>query len=154
MKVIIALVMVVGFLFGEDGVKKVVIDLTTADVAVYEKKILSGIVAHKTHYENSLEELEVAVVIHGGAYRFFLKSLRNTVYESDAALQKRLDEMQKRTTTLADTYGVEFLLCDVGRKNNKLSLENLLPFVKVVPNSTIGLIDKQNEGYAYIPVAK
>lgn len=154
MKAIIALIMMFGFLFGEDGVHKVVIDLTTADVEVYEKKILSGIVAHKTHYENSLGELEVAVVIHGGGYRFFLKSLHNTVYEGDTALQKKFAEIQTRTAALADTYGVEFLMCDVGRKKHKLSLNNLAPYVKVVPNSTIGLIDKQNEGYAYIPVAK
>jgi len=34
-----------------------------------------------------------------------------------------------------------------------LTKKDVYDFVKIVPNSTIGLIDRQNEGYAYIPVA-
>jgi len=154
MKLLLTVLAFCTFLFAEGGDKKLVIDLTTADVAVFEKKVLSGIVAHKTHYENSLEELEVAVVIHGGAYRFFLKDPSKTVYKDDEKLKKAFPELKKRIASLADTYDVEFLLCDVGRKKNKLELDNIAEYVKIVPNSTIGLINKQSEGFAYIPVAK
>ncbi|MBN2816346.1 MAG: DsrE family protein [Campylobacterales bacterium] len=154
MKILVSLLAFFGLLFAEGDVKKVVIDLTTGDTSVFEKKILSGVVAHKTHYENSFEELEVAVVIHGGAYRFFLKDPSNTVYRDDAVLREKFAELKKRTETLSSTYNVEFLMCDVGRKKNKLELSNIAEYVKIVPNSTIGLIDKQSEGYAYIPVSK
>jgi len=33
-----------------------------------------------------------------------------------------------------------------------LKAENIVSYVKIIPNSTIGLIDRQNEGYAYIPL--
>ena len=42
-------------------------------------------------------------------------------------------------------------MCGVGVKTRKLT-GNIVPFVKVIPNSSIGLISKQNEGYAYLPV--
>lgn len=152
MKLLLTMMVLFGFLLADDGEKKVVIDLTAGDVATYEKKILSGIVAHKGHYESSLEELEVTVVIHGGAYKFFVENLDVTVYKDDVKLQKVFKEFKTRTRSLAETYDVEFLLCNVGRKKHKLERSNIADYVKIVPNSTIGLIDKQSEGYAYIPV--
>ena len=152
MKTLLTLLALFGFLLADGDVKKVVIDLTTSKVSTFEKKILKGIVAHKTHYENSLEDLEVAVVIHGGAYRYFVKDLNNTIYKDDDALQKVYADLQKRIQTMSDTYDVEFLMCKVGMLKNGLDKSKIADYVKIVPNSTIGLIDKQNDGYAYIPV--
>ncbi len=33
-----------------------------------------------------------------------------------------------------------------------LKAKDIVNYVKIIPNSTIGLIDCQNEGYAYIPI--
>lgn len=153
MKQLLTLVVLFGFLFGDTGEKKLVIDLTTSNVAVFEKKVLRGIVAHKTHYENSLEELEVAVVIHGGAYKFFVNNLDITEYKGDSELQKVFKDLKTRVQSMSETYEVEFLMCDVGRRKHKLELKNIAEYVTIVPNSTIGLIDKQSEGFAYIPVS-
>jgi len=130
----------------------VVFDLTTGDIKTFEKKVLSGIANQKGYYEGKLEELEVAVVIHGNAYKFFVKDLTSTTIKKDEQLNKVKNELQKRITTMSQTYGVEFFVCAVGMKNLKLEQNNLYNFVKVVPNSTIGLIDKQNDGFAYIPI--
>ena len=53
---------------------------------------------------------------------------------------------------LADTYEVEFLMCKAAMPRNKLEAKDIVDYVTIIPNSTIGLIDKQNEGFAYIPV--
>ena len=53
---------------------------------------------------------------------------------------------------MVKTYDVEFLICGVAMAKNKLQAKDVYSFVKIIPNSTIGLIDKQNEGYAYIPI--
>lgn len=153
MKLLLSIFALCTLLLADGETKKVVIDLTAADVKTIETNVLSGIVAHKRHYENSLQELEVAVVIHGGAYRFFLKDPSVTLYKDDKALEKAFDKLKKRLASLAEIYNVEFLMCDFGRKKNKLELSNIVEYVKMVPNSTIGLIDKQNEGYAYLPIA-
>lgn len=152
MKKILVLLAFIGVLSANDENAKLVIDLTTDKVKAFELKVLSGTVANKTHYANSLRELDVAVVIHGGAYRFFVKDLQNTIYQDDKELVKAQVELQKRIATLADTYDVEFLMCGSGMKKNKLDVKNIMSSVKIVPTSTIGLIDKQNEGFAYIPV--
>lgn len=152
MKLLLSMLALCVLVFADGETKKVVIDLTTANVKTIEKKLLSGVVAHKTHYENSLEELEVAVVIHGGAYRFFLKDPSKTLYADDKKLKEAFAQLKKRIASLADTYDVEFLMCDVGRRANKLELDNIAEYVKLVPNSTIGLINKQNEGFAYLPI--
>jgi uncharacterized protein len=141
-------------LIAGESVKKVVFDLTTGDPAVFEKKVLSGIVRQKIYYEGKLQELKVAVVIHGDAYKFFVKNLQNTEYKDDKVLLEKHDEYMKRLTTLADTYEVSIYMCDVGRNKHKLDIQDLYDFVEIIPNSTIGLIEQQNEGYAYVPIAR
>jgi intracellular sulfur oxidation DsrE/DsrF family protein len=56
------------------------------------------------------------------------------------------------SATLANTYDVEFLVCGVGLRKHGLEKKDIYDFVKIIPTSTIGLIDKQNEGYAYVPL--
>jgi len=36
-------------------------------------------------------------------------------------------------------------------KKNKLTKEDIVDYVTIIPNASIGLIDKQNEGFAYLP---
>jgi intracellular sulfur oxidation DsrE/DsrF family protein len=131
---------------------KVVIDLTTGDLHTFEQKILKGIVAHKNHFESQLKELDVAVVIHGSAYKFFVKDPAHSPFREDAPLLKASGELSKRIATLADTYEVTFLMCRSGMEKKKLDTKEVYGFVTTVPNAGIGLIEKQNEGYAYLPV--
>lgn len=139
-------------LWAEEGVKKLVFDLKSGDLPTFEKKILQGISVHKAHYEGKLEELEVAVVIHGDAYKFFVKNLKNSPYKDDAALQAAHAQLQKRIETMVDTYGVEFVMCEATMNALKIERSNVYDFVTLTPNSTIGLIDKQSDAYAYVPV--
>lgn len=134
--------------------KKVVLDLTSGDIKVFEKKILSGAVSFKSHYQSTLQELDIAVVIHGEAYKFFIKDLAASPYKNNAQLQAKHSSLSKRLLSLSELYDVEFFMCELGMRKLKIKEETLYSFVKIVPNSTIGLIDKQNEGYAYIPVFK
>jgi len=141
-----------GMLFAEEGVKKVVFDLTSGKLEAIEKKVLSGIAFNKTHYENNLEKLDVAVVIHGEAYKFFINDLQNSPYKNDAILIKAHDQLGKRLTAMAKNYEVEFIMCESGMKSKKIDKNTLYDFVKLTPSSTIGLIDKQNEHFAYVPI--
>ena len=131
---------------------KVVYDLTTKDLKTFERKILKAIVANKAYYESKLKELDVTVVIHGGAYRFFTVDPSSTEYKTDTALLKHYSDLKKRIKTMSKTYEVEFLMCGAGMPKHGLKAKDIVDFVKIIPNSTIGLIDRQNEGYAYIPV--
>ncbi|MEN4052311.1 MULTISPECIES: DsrE family protein [Sulfurimonas] len=151
-KILIFLVLIIGAAFGDEENPKVVYDLTTSNMAKFEKNILKGITYNKSHYESNLKELEVAVVIHGGAYRFFVKDIKSTLFKDDKKLVQNYKELKKRIASMSDTYEVEFIMCGAAMKRNKLEKKDIVEFVKIVPNSTIGLIDKQNEGFAYIPV--
>jgi uncharacterized protein len=131
---------------------KVVIDLTTGDIHTFEQKILKGIVAHKNYFESRLEALDVAVIIHGNAYKFFVKDPVHSPFKDDAALRKVSGDFAKRIATLADTYDVTFLMCQSGMQKKKLEKKEIYDFVSTVPNAGIGLIEKQNDGYAYLPV--
>ena len=68
-------------------------------------------------------------------------------------LIKAQPELKKRIASMADTYEVTFLMCDSGRVSNKLPKEAIYDFVKMVPNAAIGLMDKQHEGFGYIPIS-
>ena len=150
-KIFLSLLVLLTFSHADETNVKAVYDLTTKDIGKIKRNILKGIVAHKSYYQGEFKELDVAVVIHGGAYRYFLKKLQGSEYEGDVALQKEFTEIQKRLKNLADTYNVEFMMCELGAKKHKV-INNIVSYVKIIPNSDIGLITKQNEGYAYIPV--
>ena len=151
-KIILMLVIFFGLVHAEDESAKVVFDLTSKNLAKFEKNIIKGVVINKGYYESSFKELEVTVVIHGGAYRFFVKNIDNTTFKDDKKLVKAYATLKKRLKSLSETYEVEFLMCGAAMKRNKLTKKDIVEFVKIIPNSTIGLIDKQNEGYAYLPV--
>lgn len=139
-------------LSAENTSVKVVYDLTTQNQKNFERKILKSIVANKAYYESKFKELDVTVVIHGGAYRYFTVDPSKTEYKTDKTLLKDYVSLKKRIKSLADLYDVEFLVCGAGLKTHGLKAKDVVSYVKIIPNSTIGLIDKQNEGYAYIPV--
>lgn len=153
-KIVLLLFVFFSSLIADEAIKKVVFDFTSGDLKTFEKKILSGIVHQKNYYEGNLQELEVAVVIHGDAYKLFVKNLQNTQYKDDADLKAKQNDYAKRLGSLVDTYEVEFYMCEVGRKAKKLAKDDIYSFMNYVPNSTIGLINKQSEGYAYIPIAR
>ena len=151
-KFIIIILMSIGIAQAQDEVAKVVYDLTTKDLANFELRVLKGIVANKAHYEGSLRELDVVVVIHGGAYRFFTKDPTHSKFKDDKALIETHKTLAKRIGSMVKTYDVEFLMCGAAMPKHGLKAKDVYSFVKIIPNSTIGLIDKQNEGYAYIPI--
>jgi len=135
-----------------EDILKVVYDVTTPQQKIFEKNIFKGIVANKAYYAGKFKELEVAVVVHGEAYKFFLKDLHNTEYAKDKKLLASYKNFKKRVHSLADNYDVTFYICKVGLKRHHIQENNVLDFVHIIANSTIGLIDKQNDGYAYMPV--
>jgi intracellular sulfur oxidation DsrE/DsrF family protein len=152
-KILLILLFFCSLLSAEEASAKVVYDLTTKNLATFELKILKSIVANKTYYEGKLKELDVSVVIHGGAYRFFaIEPNKNKLFKKDKALIETYKTLAKRIKTMSDTYDVEFLICEVGMKKKGLSKKDIYSFVSIIPNATIGLIDRQNEGYAYIPI--
>ncbi|MBT3280201.1 MAG: DsrE family protein [Campylobacteraceae bacterium] len=153
MKKLILLISMALFLNAQDGVKKLVLDLTTSKIKNIERKVLSGTVKHKNYYESKLEELEVAIVIHGGAYRYFIKDLSKTPYKDEVNTIKVQSDLYTRLKALNELYDVEFYMCASGLKKLNIDPSNIVDFVKLSPTSTIALIDKQDEGYAYIPIS-
>ncbi len=154
MKKIILLMALAVMLSAENNVVKVVFDLTTDSLPSFEQKVLKGIAMNKEHYEGRLKELEVAVVIHGGAYKFFVKEPGTSSFKDDKALIAAHAALKKRIASMAAIYNVKFLMCRSALARNKLKESDIYDFVTMLPNSTIGLIDKQNEGFAYIPIGK
>ncbi len=152
MKKILLLLLTLSTLILAESSAKVVYDLTTDNIKTFERKILKAIVANKAYYEGKLQELDVTVVIHGGSYRYFIQDPTKTEYKTDKDLLEHYADLKKRVKSMADTYDVEFLMCGAGMPKHGLKAKDIVPYVKIIPNSTIGLIDRQNEGYAYIPV--
>lgn len=136
----------------EEVIRKVVFDLTTGDMKTFEQRILSGVARYTAHYQGIMQEFDAVVVIHGDAFKFFVKDLANSPYKDQTELVKANKDLKIRIAAASDIYEVEFLMCEANMLKAKLTQEDIYPFVKIVPSSSMGLIEKQNEGYAYIPV--
>ncbi|MCH9814108.1 MAG: DsrE family protein [Epsilonproteobacteria bacterium] len=136
----------------DEVVKKIVYNLTTGDLDRFQSRLIKGIVSHATYYESKLQDLEVKVIIHGDAYKFFMSDLKNTPYATQKALVKAQPDLHKRLKSLTTHYNVTFLVCEAGVKNRNLNPKAFYPFAKMVHNAAIGLIDAQHEGYGYMPL--
>lgn len=131
---------------------RVVVALTTGDLDTFEKRVVKGLPALANTYREQGRRLVPVVVIHGEAYRFFLKDLTKTRYAGDAAVKARQAELRASLEKLAKEHGVRFEICAAGMKARQLDTANVYPFVHVVPNAVISLIDWQQRGYAFVPV--
>ncbi len=138
----------------ETGVKKALYDLTTGNIKVLKKKLIHNIISNTEYYQSKKEQLKVRVVVHGDAYKFFMKDLNNTAYAFQPAVVNNKKTLQKALNELVNRYHVKFWVCGAGMKHHHLKKEAFYPFITVVHNAMTGLIDAQNDGYAYVPIAK
>jgi hypothetical protein len=132
--------------------KKVVYDLTTSDIKMIEKRLIGSIISNSDYYQSKLQEYKVKVVIHGDAYKFFMADLNNTAYAFDKSLVKKKEELEKRLKSLSTLYAVEFEVCGVGVKSRDLNPKAFYRFTSIIHNAIVGLVDAQNDGYAYVPI--
>jgi intracellular sulfur oxidation DsrE/DsrF family protein len=151
-KFLLVLLLSVGVLSGSDDLKKAVFDLTTSSINTIESRLIKGVAMNSTYYQDSFKELDVIVVIHGDAYKFFVKDISKTKIKPDGQLSKNLDDLHQRLKSLTDTYRVKFVMCEAGMKSRDVTKDNILEFVQTIPSAMMGLIDAQNSGYAFIPV--
>lgn len=152
MKKILFLMLAIFTLSFADENPKAVINLTTGDLKRFEIYLLGAITNSAEYYKNSLKDLNVVVVIHGDAYRFFIKDLKNSPYKDDTKLIEKQKDIEARLHNLVNNYGVKFLMCKEGMMGRKIEAKNIYPFVEFVENGFIALVDWQNRGYAYIPL--
>jgi uncharacterized protein len=150
MRIVTMIFVMLALLQADSDVKKAVFDLTTGDVKRFERSVFKSVETHTTHYAQNLQEYKAVFVIHGEAYKFFLKDIAGTAYAQElAAVQP---EFATRLKALVETYDVTFVVCSAGMRSRELALERLYSFVTPVATSTSALIDWQDEGYAYVPV--
>lgn len=150
-KLYFLLILIFSISFAEEN-PKAVINLTTGDLTRFEGYLLSGVANSAEYYKNNLKELKVVVVIHGDAYKFFIKDLKNSPYKDDTKLLEKQKEIEARLSNLVNNYGVKFVMCKQGMLGRKIDPKSLYPFVELVENAFIALVDWQNKGYAYIPL--
>lgn len=143
--------LIVTLSFADDN-PKAVINLTTGDIEKFKMYLLNGLVNSAEYYKNNLKELKVVVVIHGDAYKFFIKDLQNSPYKDDKILLQNQKEIEARLENLSKNYGVRFQMCAQGMKSRKIDPKTLYPFVELIENAFIGLVDWQNRGYAYVHI--
>lgn len=150
-KLFLVLVLFLGLLKADGDVKKAVFDLTTSDLTTFERMI-KAVAFSNSHYQTTFKELDIIVIVHGGAYKFFVQDISKTKCKEDKKLQAKAKEIHERLASLVKTYSVKFLMCGVGMKARNIAKENVLEFVEVVPSAMVGLIDAQNDGYAFVPI--
>ena len=116
---------------------KVVFNLTSGNETTIAKSLIQNIELLQAHYKKQGDALEVAVVISGGAYKYFRN---DKVTSIDAKLQ-----------SLA-SHGTAFQVCRMGLKKRAIKVSSLDAYLKPAFNRTAALIEYQNRGFAIIDV--
>lgn len=152
MRLLFLILMLLFSLHAEGDAKKVVFDLTIGDINRFEQFVLKGTETLAIHYAEERKEYKPVFIIHGDAYRFFLKDLNGTPYEGDKVLADRRKALESHLKSLVEHYDVIFEVCSVGMRKKQLPFEKLYTFVTPIFNATAGLVEWQEKGYAYIMV--
>ena len=147
---IIGLLLSVGMLYANDA--KVVYDLTSGDSVKIEKHLIKSIKALSKHYKNEKKELKIIVVISGKAYKYFVRDLKNSPYDSDKDALDMQETFKHGLTDLNNNHAVTFNMCATGMKARKIDKNTLYEFVHADEMKSVYLIEAQNNGYAYMPV--
>lgn len=80
------------------------------------------------------EKITIEILANGDAVKYYDKNLE-TAY----------DDIEKLYNV-----GVKFVACNNSLISNNLEKDKLIEFIEIVPAGVLELVDKQNEGYAYI----
>ncbi|ADR34309.1 hypothetical protein Sulku_1648 [Sulfuricurvum kujiense DSM 16994] len=148
--VLFVLVLTATFAFADT--KKFMIDLKTGDIESFNNQLLVGVPGTIDYFTAQGDKVEVAVVIHGESYKFFVENLDNTQYGMDKALAERQDAIRKRLVEIEKKYHIRMEICMNGMHRKGILSEDLYPFVTPIKSAMVGLVKWQNAGYAYVPV--
>jgi intracellular sulfur oxidation DsrE/DsrF family protein len=132
--------------------KKVVVDLTTGGMESFTTRFLGGVPGTVDYFAAQGNRVDVAVVIHGDAYKFFVANLENTQYGVDEKLAANQESIHRRLAEIQKKYNIKFEMCQTGMHSKGILTQDIYPFVTPIKSAMIGLVKWQNAGYAYIPV--
>lgn len=130
----------------------IVVDLTTSKLSTIEKRLLKGIPHTANYYSAQGQSIDIVVVIHGGAYKFFVNTLSDSPYKNDQELKQNQAALKKKLDMFIKKYPVRFEVCSQGMKRNNIQKESLYDFVHPIPSAMIGLTGLQKKGYVYLPI--
>lgn len=91
------------------------------------------------------DKTSFALTLHGGCVPMASKEFREVVWDEDAIY---IQKAQETITRLSKRKDFEIVACAMSLENNGLEQEDVLPFVRISPNSFIDTIGYQNDGYA------
>ena len=94
----------------------------------------------------------MVVLIHGGAYRFFLHDPEHSGYPDDTTLLTARPELQRAFEAMEKSFDIRFEACEAGMKRRNISKEALYPFVQTVHSALVSLTHWQSLGYAHVPI--
>lgn len=87
----------------------------------------------------------VALTLHGGCVAMVSKNYDEIVADED---MDYIQKAQESITRLKKEKNVEVVVCAMSLNANTIDEDDVLPFIKITPNSFIDTIGYQNDGYA------
>ncbi len=143
--------LVTTFIYSADNnVHKAVFDLTSGNSKVLKDKVVWNIRTISDKMRDQNKTLKSIIVISGDAYKFFIKDVQNSPYNTadviaaQGTLEPILSDLQKN-------YNVQFHMCASGMKKRNITPKSLYPYIEHKNNKVHYLIEAQNSGFAYIP---
>lgn len=140
------------FAFAEKPTQKIIVDLTTGNIETVKSRFIKGVANTIDHFKERGDTVETVVIIHGEAYRYFVRDLDGSRYSTEIELYNNQKELLDGFAKLSQKYHIRFEVCSVGMKKNQLTHKMFYEFVHLSPSAQISLVEWQNKGYAYLPI--
>jgi intracellular sulfur oxidation DsrE/DsrF family protein len=121
-----------GFMYAQSSDYKVVFDLTSKD-SLDQQAVMRWV----KEIRGANPDAQVEVVMYGKGFNLVMPEKSSMSSDVKAALANP---------------NTKFAVCAVAMKNNNVTMNQLFPGVKTVPDGIYELITKQREGWGYIKV--
>ncbi len=95
--------------------------------------------------EKQGDKADFVLTLHGGCVPIVSRSYDDVVDDED---EEDTKQAQTYLKTLAQKRGLKVIACAMSLEVNDIEQKEVLPFVKISPNSFIDTIHYQNSGYA------
>ena len=150
-KIMIFLVLTTVSMYATDhNIHKAVFDLTSGNSKVLKDKVVWNIRMISDKMKDQNKTLKSIIIISGDAYKFFIKDLKNSPYNTADVITAQ-QSLEPILSDLQKNYDVQFHMCSAGMKKRNISPVTLYPYVEHKNNKVHYLIEAQNNGFAYIP---
>lgn len=131
---------------------KVLYHLSTSKLKDFEDEFLNSIIKTRKIFSEKKQKVQFIVLIDKPSMKFFLKDVKNTIFQDSKNLITINASIKKDLELLVKNGIVKLYLSESDLKRYKLEKSNVFNFINFIENKQFFIIEREIQNFIYIPI--